>query len=38
VSECAAHGLSDVRGMPDCLWEDLGPDETAGEAPEAPQR
>jgi hypothetical protein len=38
VSECAAHGLSDVRGMPDCLWEDLAPDEVAAEPPATPQR
>lgn len=28
VTECQAHGLTDVRSMESCLWDDLGPEET----------
>lgn len=37
VTECQAHGLTDVRCLEDCLWDDLGPENTAdGEAEKKP--
>lgn len=32
VTECQAHGLTDVRSIHECLWEDLSPDAIEGPA------